>query len=105
MTRQWIGSQVTDLSCTLGADCTLALTGHNLADTNGLVILAEGQCGDADGVVADWGDAATQVSRRAKRQRCNTLVGAPCCPTEVQTEISRLEQMFAQTGLQETLLV
>ena len=63
--------QVTDLSCTLGSACGLDLTGHNLADTNGVVILAEGQCGDADAIVADWGDAYTQVTNPSpSKSRC-----------------------------------
>ena len=53
---------MSELSCTLGAQCEIALTGHNLVDANGLVILAEGQCGDADAVVADWGEAVTEIS-------------------------------------------
>ena len=40
------------LLCTMGLACAVQLTGHDLVDSNSIVVISEGDCGDADAVLA-----------------------------------------------------
>ena len=47
------GPRVQDLDCTLGRPCGVFLAGYGLAETNALVAISSGRCGDADAVLAN----------------------------------------------------
>ena len=36
------------IQCTLGIPCNTSITGHRLASTNGLLVIEDGHCGQAE---------------------------------------------------------
>ena len=63
-----IGPNVGDLlECTLGQQCAVSISGYNLADSNAIVAISSGACGDADAVVATntWTEESPLAAQRA----------------------------------------
>ena len=46
-----------------GLACSLSLSGHDIAETNGIVLLSAGDCGDADATVAAWGGSVVTMKQ------------------------------------------
>ena len=58
-----IGPYILDFECTLGLPCSLDVDGYDLSDSSSIVVLASGDCGDANAVAAAWtGAVVTEVA-------------------------------------------
>jgi hypothetical protein len=57
-----VGPIDVELSCTMGRSCDIAVDGYGLQDTNRIVVISSGQCGDPNAVVATdtWNIASPQ---------------------------------------------
>merc|ERR1719506_3070783 len=56
------GPELNEFVCTLGLHCSLDLHGYQLADHSSILVISEGNCGDADAVPAVWtGPVLTEV--------------------------------------------
>ena len=104
----------------LQVPCAAPVQGHHLADTNAIVVLASGSCGDADAVAVDFGAAfAAQADvggGGATPSGGAAGAGRSACIQLVRTDFQCVQQQFltfvvfsfsevVQTGWLATIIV
>jgi hypothetical protein len=74
------GPKVGNVECTLGVHCTVEIETVGMYSSNAVVVLEEGECGDADATLANWMDAENPIHLNGEGSYAEVWGGLPPRP-------------------------